>query len=282
MSPARLATATVLALLAFAGNSLLCRAALAGGHADAASFTALRLAAGALVLWCVWRPGRTRAWPPGDLAGALALFAYAIAFSLAYLSLGAATGALVLFAAVQASVLGGSHWSGTRWRPRELGGLALAFGGLAYLLWPGLEAPPPLAAATMALAGLAWGVYTLRGRGGGDPLGTTAGNFLRALPFAALALGLAALLGPLALDGRGALLALASGALTSGLGYVVWYAVLPRLSAPVAGSVQLAVPPLTALLAMGGLDEAPGTRWLLASLAILGGIAWTLPRRAAR
>lgn len=282
MAPARLVLATLLVLLAFAGNSLLCRAALAGGHADAASFTALRLAAGALVLWCVWRPGRGRAWPPGDAVGAIALFAYAIAFSLAYVSLGAATGALVLFAAVQASVLAGSHLSGTRWTRRELGGLVLAFAGLAYLLWPGLAAPPAAAAATMVVAGLAWGVYTLRGRGGGDPLGSTAGNFLRALPLAGLALGLAALSAPLALDGRGILLALASGALTSGLGYVLWYAVLPRLSAPVAGSVQLAVPPLAALLAVAGLGETIGPRWLPASVAILGGIAFTLPRRAPR
>lgn len=282
MTPARLVLATLLALLAFAGNSLLCRAALAGGHADAASFTALRLAAGALVLWCVWRPGRAHARPPGDAVGAVALFAYAIAFSLAYVSMGAATGALVLFAAVQASVLAGSHLSGSRWRPHELGGLALAFAGLGYLLWPGLEAPPLPAAATMTLAGLAWGVYTLRGRGGGDPLGTTAGNFVHALPLAAIALGFATLLAPPALDGRGALLALASGALTSGLGYVLWYAVLPRLSAPAAGSVQLAVPPLTALLAVGGLGETIGPRWLLASAAILGGIACTLPRRPPR
>lgn len=275
-SPARTALLTALALLAFAGNSLLCRLALAGGHADPATFTALRLLAGAVVL-AAWARRDDRGRWPGDTGSALALAVYAAAFSWAYVELGAATGALLLFAAVQAGMLAGGLRAGARWDVPQSLGLGLALAGVAWLLWPGLEAPPARAAGLMAVAGLAWAIYTLRGRGTGDPLRTTAGNFVRAAPLA-IALGGIAMLGGQAMDGRGLALALASGAITSGAGYAVWYAALRGLSPQAAGSTQLAVPVVTAALAWPLLDETIGLRWALAAIAVLGGIALTLPR----
>jgi drug/metabolite transporter (DMT)-like permease len=275
--PATLAL-TALALLAFAGNSLLCRLALRTTTIDAASFTTLRLAAGALMLGALvcLRPGRPHVG--GSWSSAVALFVYAAAFSYAYLDLTAATGALLLFAAVQATMTGYGLWRGDRLTQRQWSGLLLAGAGLVALLLPGLAAPPLTGALLMLGAGAAWGVYSLRGRGAGDPTAATAGNFLRALPLTLL-LSLVALRGQ-QVDGVGAVYALASGALTSGLGYAVWYRVLPALHAASAATVQLSVP---ALAAAGGvllLGEAMSLRLLLASAAILGGIALgTLPRR---
>lgn len=277
---ARFALLTALALLAFAGNSLLCRLALADGGTDPAMFTAWRLLAGGTVL-APWFRRDAQGRRPGDPGSALALFAYAAAFSWAYVSLGAATGALLLFAAVQAGMLLGGLWAGTRWSARQAAGLGLALAGVAWLLWPGLDAPPAGAAALMLLAGLAWAAYTLRGRGAGDPLRATAGNFVRAAPLA-LGLGLFALHGPggpAPIEAAGLAYALASGALCSGLGYAVWYAALRGLSPQAAGSTQLAVPVITALLAWPLLGEMIGLRWALAAAAVLGGIALTLPRR---
>lgn len=266
---------TVLALLAFAGNSLLCRRALDGTDTDPASFTALRLLSGALVLAVLaYRPGHARP-RAGDTLSAFALFAYAACFSWAYAGLAAGTGALLLFGAVQATMLGVGLARGTRWSAVQACGLVLALAGLVGLLLPGISAPPPLPAALMLLAGVAWGVYSLRGRGVTDPVATTAGNFIRALPFALLACLLAA---PwLRIDVAGAAYAVVSGALTSGLGYVAWYAALRGLSPQAAGSSQLAVPVITALAGLVLLDEAIGLRLVLGSLAVLGGIALTLP-----
>jgi drug/metabolite transporter (DMT)-like permease len=268
---------TALALLAFAGNSLLCRRALDHTDTDPASFTALRLLSGAVVLALLsHRPGQS--WRrAGDFASGFALFAYAACFSWAYLGLTAGTGALLLFGAVQATMLGVGLARGTRWSALQLAGLTLALAGLVGLLLPGLSAPPPLPAALMLLAGVAWGVYSLRGRGVADPTAATAGNFIRALPFALLAC-LAAL--PwLRVDAEGAAYALVSGGITSGLGYAVWYAALRGLSPQAAGSSQLAVPVITALAGLVLLDEAIGLRLVLGSLAVLGGIALTLPWR---
>jgi drug/metabolite transporter (DMT)-like permease len=278
MSRSRIALLTLLAMLAFAGNSLLCRAALQGTRIDAASFTALRVASGALVLWLIVRArdgaGREAA---GSWLSALALFAYAATFSYAYLGLTAATGALLLFGAVQATMIGVGLWRGERLRPWQLLGLATAMGGLLGLLLPGISAPPPAAAALMVGAGVAWGVYSLRGKGRGDPIRVTAGNFVRATVFAAILC--VATLASASLDLAGGLYALASGAITSGLGYAIWYTALPRLKATHAATVQLSVPVLAAIGGMVLLGEAPTLRLLLASVAVLGGIAMVIVER---
>lgn len=272
----RLALLTALAMLAFAANSLLCRIALRDGHVDAASFTAIRLLGGALALWLIvrLRQGPARAPLGGSQLSALALFVYAAGFSWAYLQLPAATGALLLFGAVQASMILWGLWRGERLSPGQGCGLLLAFAGLAVLLLPGASAPAVLPALLMLLAGVAWGVYSLRGRGVGDATAHTAGNFIRALPLALL-LGLAGL--PWAhLDFAGLIYALLSGALASGVGYALWYVVLPALRATQAATIQLSVPLITAVLGVLLLGEAFSLRLLLASALLLGGVAWVL------
>lgn len=275
------AALTAVAMVAFAANSLLCRFALQAPAAiDAASFASLRLASGALVLALVVQFGHAAAAAaPADWRAAVALFAYALLFSFAYVLLGAATGALVLFGAVQLTMLIAGLRAGERFVPLGWLGFVLALGGLVYLVWPGLAAPPPLGAALMVGAGVAWGIYSLRGRGGGDPLAATAGNFLRATPLALVASVFGA--GQFHADARGVALAVASGAITSGLGYVVWYAALRGLSALRASTVQLSVPLIAALGATVLLSEAITARLLFASLATLGGIALVLASRAA-
>ena len=282
MSLLRTLFLTMLAMAAFAGNSLLCRLALKETGIDAASFTAIRLVSGALVLWGVARSLRGAQAGQGNWLSALALFAYAACFSFAYVSLPAGTGALLLFGAVQALMIGYGLWSGERLRPLQLAGLALAFGGLAGLLLPGVSAPPLAGTVLMLLAGLSWGVYSLRGKGAGDPTRVTAGNFLRAAPMG-VALGLFMLLfRGASLDAAGVWLAVASGALTSGIGYAVWYTALPALKATSAASVQLSVPVLAALGGIAFLGEPLTLRLVLASSAILGGIALVvLQKRAA-
>jgi drug/metabolite transporter (DMT)-like permease len=271
---------TALALLAFAGNSLLCRLALHGGHADPAAFTAIRIVSGAAALWLVLQLQR-RERIAGDWPSALALFVYAVAFSFAYMSLSAGTGALLLFGAVQASMLLAGLMSGERLGPWQTLGLALALAGLIYLVLPGLAAPDPLGAVLMAAAGVAWGVYSLRGRGQAAPAAATAGNFLRAAPLALLAM--LPFLSRLQVDAEGWELALASGVLTSGLGYVIWYAALKGLTATRAAVVQLSVPVIAALGGVLLLDEALTPRLLAASCVILGGVALaTLGHRRAR
>lgn len=262
---------TALALIAFAGNSLLCRVALAHTGIDAASFTSIRLASGALVLWLIVRVKDQRAASAGSWRSALALFAYAACFSFAYVSLTAATGALLLFGAVQTTMIGVGLWRGERLRGRQLGGLALAVAGLLGLLLPGLSAPPLPAAALMLGAGVAWGVYSLRGKGASDPTLVTAGNFIRALPFAAALSAL--MLARLSLDSAGIVLAIASGALASGVGYAVWYTALRGLTATTAATVQLSVPVIAAFGGIAFLGEALTPRLLITSAAILGGIA---------
>lgn len=275
MPPWRLLLLSGAAMLAFAANSLLCRLALRDASIDPASFTSVRLLAGAVTLSLIVRRRPTGgATVAPDWRAAFALFAYMAAFSFAYLSLSAGTGALILFAAVQLTMLGAGLWAGERFTPVGWLGLLLASGGLLYLVAPGLAAPPSLGAALMGLAGMAWGVYSLRGRRAADALAATAGNFARALP---LALGLSLLLlGQLQMQPRGLALAVASGALSSGLGYVIWYAALPALSALRAATLQLSVPPLAAFGGVLLLGEALSLRLILASLAILGGIALTV------
>jgi drug/metabolite transporter (DMT)-like permease len=265
---------TALALIGFAANSLLCRAALRGGAIDAATFTAVRLASGAVVLaLIVALPGRREATArAGSWGSALALTAYAIAFSVAYLAMTAGTGALILFGAVQVTMIAGAVARGERPSPLEWAGVVIALGGLAALTAPTLHAPPPLAAGLMAAAGIAWGVYTLRGRGVTRPLAATAGNFARSVPFAAAIAAVGVALGPHATS-AGVALAVASGALASGVGYTLWYAAVPALGATRAAALQLAVPVLAAGLAIPLLGERPTVVLALGGAAVVGGIA---------
>lgn len=268
---ARTLLLTTLAMLAFAGNSLLCRAALRDSQIDPASFTALRLLAGALVLWLLLYLRKGPRAMSGNWYGALTLFAYAAAFSYAYQYLDAGAGALVLFGAVQLSMIAWGLFNGERLHRWQLVGLVLAVGGLVALLLPGTSAPSVPASLLMAVAGAAWGAYSLLGKGLPDPLAVTAGNFIRSLPIVA-ALCLVAL-NSLKWDSAGVIYAVLSGGLTSGIGYAIWYAALPGLAAVQAASVQLSVPLLTALAGSLLLGESLTARLLAAALAILGGIA---------
>lgn len=271
MTYARIVTLTSLAMIAFAGNSLLCRVALKHAHIDAASFTTIRLISGAAVLWLVVRMRRGAYTGRGNWLSASALFAYAAGFSFAYMSLSAATGALLLFGAVQATMIGYGVWAGERLRKPQLVGLILALGGLVGLLLPGLSAPPLYGSILMLGAGVAWGIYSLRGKSASDPISVTAGNFLRTVPIA-VALSLL-MLKESSLDTVGFWYAASSGALASGIGYAIWYTALPSLKAANAATVQLSVPVIAALGAAAILGEPITPRLVLASAAILGGIA---------
>lgn len=271
-----------LALLCFAANSVLARLALRGGQIDAASFTAIRLAAGALALWLLLRSraGGPAAKSEGRWTAAALLFLYAAPFSFAYLSLSAGTGALILFGAVQLTMIGAGIRAGERPLAREWIGLAIALAGLLYLNLPGLSAPAPLGVALMALAGIAWGLYSLRGRKAVAPLTQTAESFLLSTP---LGLALAAIALPSAqLSTVGVVCAAASGALASGGGYAAWYAVLPRLSATRAGTIQLAVPVVAALAGVAFLGERLSVRLILSATAILGGVGLAISARGRR
>ncbi|KJK11365.1 membrane protein [Burkholderiaceae bacterium 16] len=270
---------TVAAMLAFAANSLLCRLALQQGHIDPASFGSIRLVSGAITLAFIVRIRPERfARGHTDWRAATMLLAYVTFFSFAYLTLPAGTGALILFGAVQLTMFSVGFRSGERFGPIASLGLALAVAGLVYLVSPGVAAPPPLGAALMAIAGVAWGVYSLRGRGVADPLAATAGNFARAAPLA-LVLSLM-LVANAYTDKAGVALAMASGALTSGIGYVIWYAALSNLSAMRAATVQLSVPLIAAFGGVAFLSEAITPRLAAASAAILGGIAMVLFSRS--
>lgn len=271
-------------MVAFAANSLLCRMALQPALIDPASFGSVRLASGAIVLAAIVR---LRAEPAaashGDWWAAAMLFAYVAFFSFAYLSLSAGTGALILFGAVQLTMLIAGLRAGEAFGTAARFGLVLAVGGLVYLVLPGLSAPPLLGAALMAVAGVAWGLYSLHGRGVTDPLAATAGNFLRAVPMALVLSALAVLAaGAAHAATTGIVLAVLSGAITSGLGYVIWYAALRGLNASRAAVVQLSVPPIAAFGGALLLDESISLRLAFASAAILGGIALVLTSRARR
>jgi drug/metabolite transporter (DMT)-like permease len=280
---ARTAALTALAMLAFAANSLLCRMALQPALIDPASFGSVRVASGAIALAAIVRLRTPAAASHGDWSAAAMLFAYVAFFSFAYLSLGAGTGALILFGAVQVTMLIAGLRAGEEFGTAARIGLALAVGGLVYLVLPGLSAPPLLGAALMAAAGVAWGLYSLHGRGVADPLAASAGNFLRAVPMALVLSALAVLVaGAAHAAAPGIVLAVLSGAITSGLGYVVWYAALRGLSASRAAVVQLSVPPIAAFGGALLLGESVSLRLALASAAILGGIAMVLTSRAKR
>lgn len=262
---------TVLAMLAFAGNSLLCRMALKNTAIDAASFTSVRLISAAVTLLVLLHLFAKSKSILGNWPSALALFIYAAGFSFAYINLTAATGALLLFAAVQISMIGVGIWKGERFSSLQMVGLLLAVAGLVTLVLPGLAAPPILNAGLMIVAGVAWGVYSLRGRGAGDPTAVTTGNFIRTIPFT-LALNLL-MFSHRNLDQTGVYLAIASGAITSGIGYAIWYRALPGLKATQAATVQLSVPVIAALGGIVLLGESFSMRLGLVSIAILTGIA---------
>lgn len=271
MSYTRIVVLTSLAMIAFAGNSLLCRVALIHTSIDPASFTAIRLISGAMMLWLVVQIRSGTQIDRGNWLSAFALFAYAAGFSFAYVSLPAATGALLLFGAVQVTMIGYEIWTGERLLKLQLLGLTLAFGGLVGLLLPGLSAPSLSGSILMLVAGVAWGIYSLRGKGVGDPTRVTAGNFLRAVPIAVVLSVI--MLKDASLDIVGFWYAVSSGSLASGLGYAIWYAALPALKATNASTVQLSVPVIAALGGVVFLSEPITLRLALASVAILGGIA---------
>jgi len=270
---------TGLTMMAFAANSLLCRLALGDNVIDAPAFTGLRLASGALVLWTLtMRRGGNPRLPFNPMAAAL-LFLYAAPFSFAYLRLAAGTGALILFGAVQLTMVSAGLRAGESFPPLAWVGLGLSLGGLVYLVSPGLTAPPLASAALMAVAGVAWGFYSLSGRGAADPLRATAANFIGAVPLALLLC--VPFAGEIRLTAQGVLLAIASGGLASGLGYAVWFRALRGLGAGAAASVQLSVPVLAACGGILWLGEPPTLRLALASVLILGGIALVLRRKGA-
>ena len=289
----RAALWTPVALVAFATNSWLCRFALRDGAIDAASFTALRLLSGAVILWPLaralepaagGRPGGARvgdgAARRSSLPSAAALFGYAVAFSYAYLWLDTGVGALIAFGAVQTTMIGVGLATGERPGPRQWVGLLMAVGGLVYLVAPGATAPAPAGAVLMAVAGISWGVYSLLGRGETRPVGATAANFAGATLAGLACPPLAWIAGaPLHVTPKGALLAIASGAVTSGLGYVAWYAAIRGLSATTAAIVQLATPVLVAIGGVLFLAEQPSARLPVASAVILGGVALAVLRR---
>lgn len=277
----RVVLLTLLAMLAFAANSLLCRLALKGGSIDPASFAAIRLASGAAVLALVMRVRSAPLVAHGSWIAAFWLFAYAATFSFAYVRLPAGVGALLLFGAVQTTMIGAGIRRGERLALRQWLGVLVAMAGLVALLLPGLTAPPLGSALLMLAAGVGWGAYSLHGRGARDASAATAGNFLRSVPFAALLV--AASFSQWSISTTGLALALCSGAITSGLGYIVWYAVLPRLRASAAATVQLSVPLLAALGGTLLLGEDWTQRLGWTCLAITGGISLVVvvPKRSA-
>ena len=271
------------AMLAFAANSLLCRAALARGHADPASFTTLRLGAGALALLVLARVRGNFGPAVGpEWSSPLALFVYALAFSLAYRLVPVGVGALLLFAAVQLTMVVAGLRTGERPLALEWAGHALSIGGVVALSRPGHTSPDLIGAGFMFLAGAAWGVYSLQGRGAGHAVARNAASFSRAVPFAVAASAVQALLGPIRVDPVGAGLALASGAVASGMGYAVWYAALRKLTAIRGALVQLSVPPLAGVAGVLLLGESLSPRLLVASTMVLGGIALAAAGRRRR
>jgi drug/metabolite transporter (DMT)-like permease len=267
---ARILILTLLAMIAFASNSLLCRLALKQTGIDAASFTFIRIFSGAVALWLIMKIRRAAWKEEGSWSSALALFIYAAAFSFAYLDLSAGTGALLLFGAVQATMILWGCRNGERLDAIQMAGLIVAVAGLVMLMFPGLSAPPLVGSILMVGAGVAWGIYSLRGKAGRDAIAATAGNFLRAVPFAAVVSII--LLSRARLDHAGIFYAVVSGAITSGLGYIIWYSALPGLKAASAATVQLSVPVLAATGGILLLGEPITLRYVLASVTVLGGI----------
>jgi drug/metabolite transporter (DMT)-like permease len=274
MSDQRSATIayTAMALVAFAANSVLCRMALREGAIDAASFSTLRFGSGAVILVLLASRGQRPLFPlSGSWTSAAVLALYALPFAFAYTQLSTGTGALVLFGSVQVTMLVAALVSGERPHVVQWVGLIVALAGLVILVLPGLTAPSPLGAALMATAGVAWGFYSLWGRGASDPLSLTTGNFVRVVPL--VIAGSILVVPRIHAEPAGIVLALLSGAVASGLGYVAWYAALRKLSAMRASVLQLAPPPIAAASGVVLLGEMVTLRLVLSTILVLGGIA---------
>jgi len=271
---------TTLAMIAFASNSLLNRLALGQKTIDAASYTTIRLISGAIMLFAITRLQKKNGQPVlnGSWLSAAFLFLYAITFSFAYISLTTGTGALILFGSVQITMIVIALISGERPRVLEWLGLLFALGGLVYLVFPGLSSPPLLGSILMTIAGIAWGFYSVRGRGSQNPLTATAGNFIYAVPMILL-LRLVTL-SNIHITREGILYAALSGALASGVGYVIWYAALRGLTTTRAAIIQLSVPVLAAWSGVIFLSESLSVRLIVAAVTILGGIGLTALSRS--
>lgn len=269
----RLFALTLSAMLAFAGNSLLCRLALKQTAIDPTTFVVIRVVSGALMLWLVLALRQQSERLEGSWAGALALLAYALAFSFAYTHIPAGTGALLLFGAIQISMILYGLTIGERLAPLQCVGMALAIAGLVALMLPGTDAPPVFYGFLMILSGVAWSIYSLLGRGARNPVAATAGNFIRAAPVALALLLAQFVMSHVRLDAAGAAYAVASGAVTSGLGYILWYAALKQLNVTRAATVQLSVPVLAALGGTLFLDEPLTVLLMAASALVLAGVS---------
>lgn len=271
ISESRLIALTSLVMVAFAMNSLLCREALASNAIGVADFTVARLVSGAVTLWLLVAVTRGKRRIGGTWLSAVALFGYAVCFSFAYVTLSAGTGALLLFGAVQIAMISWGLMRGERFTALEWLGVLSAFFGLVWFVAPGVEAPPLWGAILMVVSGVFWAVYSLRGRGVTDPTGDTAGNFVRSIPLVGV-LYLFSHDSAVSATWEGWALAISSGALASGLGYALWYLVLPRLTAGTAATVQLSVPIIAAVGGVLFLGEAFSSRLAVASMVVLGGI----------
>lgn len=279
VTPGRTLAWTGVAMIAFAANSLLCRAALGDARIDAASFTTVRILSGAIILAVImWRRGSVVRRSNVDWRSVWALFIYMIFFSFAYLSLNAGTGALVLFGAVQLTMFVSAWRAGERFRWSAWAGFASAVFGLVYLISPGIEAPDPIGAGLMAIAGVAWGLYSLYGRTSDNPLEATSANFLFAVLLSVV--GSLLFIREFQISPQGVSLAIASGAIASGLGYAAWYTALRGLAASHAATVQLSVPVLAAIGGVVLLSEPMSMRLIVAAFATLGGVALVLNQRA--
>ncbi|MFK7754526.1 MAG: DMT family transporter [Sedimentitalea sp.] len=279
----KLALLTAVTMVAFASNSILNRLAVDSGAIDPASFASLRVLAGAVML-CALVVVQNRAWPVfswrARAIGAVSLAVYMVGFSAAYRSLDAGIGALILFGVVQIGMFAWTSWTGARPTLRQFSGSAIAFVGLCVVLWPsGALAIDIIGAGAMIAAGLGWAIYTLAGRGASDPIATTALNFALCLPLVA---GVGAFSGGVVTISPGGIgLAILAGAGTSGLGYAMWYTVLPQLEASFAATLQLCVPVIAMLAGVVLLNETVGLRFAIGALIVLGGIAWSLRRARA-
>lgn len=266
-----------LAMVAFAANSLLCRMALVETDIGPASFTLVRLLSGAVVLSLLVQFKGSKPWQQGSWSGALALFIYAAGFSFAYLHMSTGTGALLLFGAVQITMIGIGFARGERFTVTQSAGFVFAFFGLVYLVLPGVSAPPLMSASLMIVAGIGWGVYSVLGKGVASPLLMTGGNFLRTTPMAIVLFLMIS--EPLSFTDPGIIYGILSGAIASGLGYALWYAVLPKLAATNAATLQLSVPVIATFMGWLFLAEAITFRIIIASLAIIGGIVLVMKKR---